>query len=203
MTKPWIAIGFATIAAICLAGSVMTHRWLVPEYASDDGFSPWSFQSCADEHGAIKACELTGNGEVIETVARWAGPGAPPQSPLFAPTGTMTFFAGLIAAVGLLLSAGLVAAGRARVPVSPTTMTTLALVVGGFSAVMFVGTRPGGTSPAFGGPFQTGFAAFVFVSWSIIGLIAVRVLAKKFRKPAAADPNKKGPARRKPKPKRR
>jgi hypothetical protein len=202
MTKPWIAIGFATIAAICLAGSVMTHRWLVPEYASDDGFSPWSFQSCADEHGAAKACELTGNAEVIDIITRWAGAGAPPQSPFFVPTGTMTFAAGLVAALGLLISAGLVAAGRVRLPVSPTTVTTVALVFGGFSAVMFVGTRPG-LSAAFGGPFQTGFAAFVFLSWSIIGLIATRILAKKFRKPAVADPNKKGPARRKPKPKRR
>ena len=202
MTKPWLAIGFATIAAVCLAGSVMTHRWLVPEYASDDGFSPWSFQSCADEQGARKACEIAGNAEVVDIIARWSGPGAPPQSPLFVPTGTMAFIAGFVAALGLLISAGLVAAGRVRLPVSPTTVTTLALVVGGFSAMLFVGTRPEGTSPTFGGPFRTGFAAFVFGAWSVIGLIATRILAKRFRRPAAADPNKKGPARRKPKPRR-
>ncbi|HEV7559202.1 MAG TPA: hypothetical protein VGO00_27195 [Kofleriaceae bacterium] len=202
MTKPWLAIGFATIAAVCLAGSVMSHRWLVTEYASDDGFSPWSFQSCADEHGARTTCQINGNAEVLESITRSSGTGAPPQSPLFVPTGTMTFIAGLIAAAGLLIAAGLAALGRVRLPVSPTKVTTLAIIVGGFSAIMFVGTRPG-MSPAVGGPFQTGSAAFVFGIGAVIGLFATRILARRFRRPAVADPAKKGPARRKPKPRRR
>jgi hypothetical protein len=202
MTKPWLAIGFATIAAVCLAGSVMSHRWLVPEYASDDGFSPWSFQACADERGAPTTCRISGNQDTFDLIIRSAGGGGPPQSPLFVPTGTMTFIVGLLAAAGLLLTAALAALGRVRLPVSPTTATTLLIVVGGFSAFMFVGTRPGGMSPAVGGPFQTGSAAFVFGIGSVVGLLATRILAKKFRKPAA-DSAAKGPARRKPKPKRR
>jgi hypothetical protein len=201
MTKPWLAIGFATVAALCLAGSVLSHRWLVTEYASDDGFSPWSFQSCADEHGARTSCHIDGNALVLDEITRSAG-GSPPPSPLFVPTGTLTFFAGLVAAAGLLIAAGLTAAGRVRLPASPTKVTTLAIVVAGFAAVMFVGTRPG-MSPAVGGPFQTGVAAFVFGIGSVIGLIATRILARGFRRPAVADPSKKGPARRKPKPRRR
>ena len=200
MTKPWLAIGFATVAALCLAGTVLSHRWLVTEYASDDGFSPWSFQSCADEHGARTTCHIDGNAEVLDVIARSAG-GSPPPSPLFVPTGTLTFFAGLVAAAGLLIAAGLAAAGRVRVPVSPTTITTLAIVVSGFSAMLFVGTRPG-MSPAVGGPFQTGAAAFVFAIGAVVGLLATRRLARGFKRTAVAGVAKKGPARRKPKPRR-
>jgi hypothetical protein len=180
MSKPWLAIALAVVAATCLVGSTFSHRWLAPDHAPDDGFSPRSFQVCGYQGDDVVACEVGGNGTVVEAIDRSAG-GSPPTSPMFVPSGTLAFLAAVAAAAALLASAVLGAAGK-RDRFAPK-VATLAVIVAGIGAGLFLASKPG-MSPAVGGPFHVGYAVAIFAVGAITGLVAARWLARALR-PAA------------------
>jgi hypothetical protein len=182
MKKPWPAIALAAVAAVCLVGSMFSHRWLASDSAPDDGFSPRSFQLCQDGR-----CDEGGNGAVVEAIDRSAG-GSPPTSAMFVPSGMLGFLAAFVAAGALLAAAVLAAAGK-RDRIAPK-LATLALIVSGIGAGLFLGSKPG-MSPIAGGPFHVSHGAAIFGAGAVVGLVAARWLARAMKPPPAPKPKPK------------
>jgi hypothetical protein len=186
-TKPWPWIASAVVAAALLVGSMFSHRWIVPDYAAaSDGFSPRSFRQCVYKGDDVVGCQV-GDNDAIVTLINKSAEGSPPSSPLFVPSGTLTYFAAFLAFAALITSALLAASGTpSRLRVSPTSIATLAIVVAGFGGVLFVAMRPN-SSPAFG-TFATGWAAPVFALGELIGLVSARRLKKAITAAAQPEP---------------
>lgn len=182
-----LASGLCAAAAACLLYAAFTHAWLVnaSRYAeigvglrsnyecgvsySFDGEQETSEQKCADLSNS-------------ELIAKWRSMGpeaAKLTSSAFVPTGWITFIVALLGAAGLAASAAFGFAKKApTLPIAPTTVALLGVMIGLITGCVFVATKPG---PA--GMVGVGMSFWIFGVGCVMGIAAAQLMAKVNRPP--------------------
>jgi hypothetical protein len=175
--EPPRALGIlvAVLAAGCLIAACLSHRWLANRHVGDFGYSPLSFQQC----GAT--CETISNFQVSD-IASDSPFSEQRVSAAFPIAGLVSFVVLLVAAVGLLVAAAIAATGkRPELPVAPTTVALLGLMIGLISGCVFVATKPGGV-----GVVGVAWSFWAFGVGAVAGLAGAQLLARQIR---PADPD--------------
>lgn len=173
-----LAIVLAVVSAAALLVAAFGNRWLATE-DNDTGMGLRAVEHCSTDKG----CVQVSNHDVIEEIekeiirTKEANKLLPPNKQMSLPRtpwhgwpmmGLSAFLGSLLAAGGLLGGAGLALAGKRMVlPVMPTTLAVLGLLVGIVTGCVFVATKPeettsmavGWTFMVFGGAVITGLAA--------------------------------------------
>lgn len=165
-----LAIGLALAAAACLIVACFSHRWLTNRHLGDFGYSPLSYQQCQP------ACVTISNFQVAEGASE--SPFREERvSAAFPATGLVTFIALLLAAAGLVTAAALAALNRRPdLPVSPTTVTLLGLMLALVTGCVFVATKPGEV-----GLVGVGWGFWAFGVGAVAGIAAAQWLARQIR----------------------
>ncbi|HET7505127.1 MAG TPA: hypothetical protein VFK02_29110 [Kofleriaceae bacterium] len=172
-----LAIAIAAAAAGCLLAACFSHRWLANRHLGDFGYSLLSFQDCrTGEPSAQPACTSISNFQVVKKTQN--SPFYEQRaSTVFPVLGLVTFVVLLLAAAGLLCAAGLAAAGRRPdLPISPTTISLLANMIGLVSGCVFVAIRPGEA-----GAVGVAWSFWAFGIGSVGGFAGAQLLAKQIR----------------------
>ena len=167
-----LGIVVALIAAGCLIAACLSHRWLANRHLGDFGYSPLSFQQC----GAT--CETVSNFQVADIASD--SPFAERRvSAAFPIAGLTSFIVLLLAALGLIVAAAIAATGkRPDLPISPTTIALLGLMVGLVSGCVFVATKPGGV-----GAVGVAWSFWAFGVGAVAGIAGAQLLARQIRPP--------------------
>ncbi len=144
-----IALGLA--AAVCLGYALLAQQWL----ANDS----------SEVHVGLGLLGGHSDERTIE-MSNFSG--------VFPVMGKITFVACLIAAIGLL-AAAVLAIGKKRpeLPVMPTTLAMLGLIVALITGCIFVSTKPG-----FAGMLGVGNTFFVFGAGAVLGIAGALMLGK-------------------------
>jgi hypothetical protein len=167
-----LGVALALVAAGCLVAACFSHRWLANRHLGDFGYSPLSFQDC---HAG---CQTVSNFQAAET-ANDSPFDEQRVSAAFPVAGVATFIALLLAAAGLLVAAALAAAGRTPdLPVSPTTVALLGLMLGLITGCVFVATKPGAV-----GAVGVAWGFWAFGIGSVAGIAGAQLLARQIRPP--------------------
>jgi hypothetical protein len=168
-----LAVGLAIGAAALLMFAAFSRTWVARPVPMDIGFGPLGCRNC----NLVESGGNMSNGAFI-TMLRGMGPQAAEHaSGAFAPMGLATFGLCLIAGLGLMVAAGLGYAKQRRdLPIAPTTVALLALMVSLITGCVFVATKPGG--PGFVG-VSMGFWAFGI--GAVMGIASAQMLAKLLR----------------------
>ncbi len=170
-----LAIGLGVAAAALLMFAAFSRSWVARPAANDIGFGPMGCQNCAIFDGASGG-DMS-NGAFIEAVRAMDPDSARTTSSAFAPMGWATFVVLLLSGLGLLAAAGLAYAKQRRdLPIAPTTIALLGLMISLITACVFVATKPGG--PGFVG-VSMGFWAYGI--GAVMGIAAAQMLAKLLR----------------------
>jgi hypothetical protein len=170
-----LGIALALASAALLVAACFSHRWLANRHLGDFGYSPLSFQQCGAR------CESISNFQVAEIASDYAFE-ENRVSAAFPASGLLTFIVLLVAAAGLVVSAGIAAArGRPNLPISPTTFALLGIMIGLISGCVFVATKPGGV-----GAVGVAWSFWAFGIGSVAGIAGAQLLAKQIR---PADPD--------------
>jgi hypothetical protein len=171
----WLGPALAVIAAGCLVAACFSHRWLANRHYGDFGYAPLSFQTC------LATCTTITNFQVAEGTQHSAF--AEDRVALAFPVaGLVTFIVLLAAAVGLIVAAALaVMKRRPELPISPTTVALLGLMIGLISGCVFVATKPGGV-----GAVGVAWSFWAFGIGAVAGIAAAQLLARQIR---PADPD--------------
>lgn len=171
---PSVGRVLAVVAALCLVAACFSHRWLANRYYGDFGFSPLSFSRCEG------VCVTATNFEVRE-ISQASAFVENRVSLAFPVAGVLTFIVLLVAAVGLLVAAALAQLGkRPELPIAPTTVALLGLMIGLITGCVFVATKPGDV-----GAVGVAWSFWAFGIGSVAGIAAAQMLAKQIR---PADP---------------
>jgi hypothetical protein len=106
--------------------------------------------------------------------AEWKTDSGQYYSAAFAPFGLVTLIACIVGALGLLAAAALALAKKQpALPVSPSSISLLALMAGLISGCVFVATKPGP-----GGFVGVGVAFWIFGAGAVLGLAGSIMLAR-------------------------
>lgn len=174
-----LAIVLAVVAAGLLLFAAFSKNWVGRPAPVDIGFGPRGCHNCAlltAEGGDMsnfafiellrdKATEMFGTDEQAHA------------SSAFAPMGMITFVLLLLSGFGLLAGAGMAAKKlRKALPIAPTTIALLGLMLSLLTACVFVATKPGG--PGFVG-VSMGF--WCYGIGAVLGIAAAQMLAKLLR----------------------
>lgn len=161
-----LAIGLALGAAALLAFAAFSRTWVARPDAI--GFGPMGCKQCNFESSSTMS-----NAAFVEML-RSTGVDEKFTSNAFAPMGWATFALCLLAALGLLGGAALAfKQKRPDLPIAPTTVALLSIMVALITGCVFVATKPGG--PGFVG-VSMGFWAFGI--GAVMGIAAAQMLAK-------------------------
>lgn len=167
-----LAVGLAAAAALLLAFAAFSKSW-VARPAPEVGFGPLGCHNCGLMIGGD--ADLS-NGEFMTKLAEIDRSGKT-TSGAFAPMGYATFALCLLAALGLLAAAALAYQHkRPELPMAPTSVSLLAIMIALITGCVFVATKPGG--PGFVG-VSMGFWAFGV--GSVLGIAGAQMLAKMIR----------------------
>ena len=182
-----LATGLCAVAAACLIYAAFTNAWLVNagRYA-EIGFGlrknfecreSYSFDG-AEEHSK-QVCAWRTNTEVIKTWSEVKDGGRKLASPAFVPMGWVTFIAALLAALGLAAAAAYGALGKPMsLPIAPTTIALLGVMIGLITGCVFIATKPG---PA--GMVGVGLSFWIFGVGCVMGIAGAQMMAKVNRPP--------------------
>lgn len=175
--KKLLALVLAFAASAGLLVAAFTNRWLATT-DGDAGMGLRNVEVCGGEH-----CVTMTNDEVIAEIEREivrtkeANKLLPPNRQMALPRspwsgwpmmGLSAFLASLVAAGGLLAGAALALAGKRPVlPVMPTTLAVLGLIIAIITGCLFIATKPdesqvmgvGWSFMTFGGAIVVGLAA--------------------------------------------
>lgn len=170
-----LAIVLAFVAAAALAIASFSQGWLAND--DSDGSITIGLRSTT-ECGSIgmtlasrDQCRTRSNGEYADT---WDDHTGRFYSSAFAPMGTVTLVACLVAALGLLGAAGLgLAKTKPNPPISPSTIALLGVMVALITGCVFVATKPG--TPGFVG---SGIMFWLFGAGCVVGIPSSIMLAK-------------------------
>ncbi len=172
-----LAIGLAVAAAALLLFAAFSRSWVARPAPMDIGFGPMGCHNCDIFTGNTGNRGDMSNGAFVEAVRAVDSDAARTTSSAFAPMGWVTFVVLLLAGLGLLAAAGLAYTKQRRdLPIAPTTIALLALMVSLITACVFVATKPGG--PGFVG-VSMGFWAYGI--GAVMGIAAAQMLAKLLR----------------------
>jgi len=174
----------ALLGAAALLFAAMSSRWLAN--TGDNGSIEMGLRSTT-ECGSVgmllgprpDECRTKGNSDYA---SEWKTDSGQYYSVAFAPCGLVTSIACFVGALGLLAAAALALAKKQpQLPMSPSTISMLALMVGLISGCVFVATKPG---PA--GFVGVGIAFWIFGAGAVLGLAGSIMLARVNR---PADPD--------------
>jgi len=169
-------IALALLGAIALLFSAMSTRWLVN--AGDNGSIEMGLRATT-ECGSVgmllgprpDECRTKGNSDYA---SEWKTETGQYYSAAFAPCGWITSIACIIGALGLLAAAGLALAKKQpQLPMSPSSLSLLALMPGLISGCVFVATKPGPS-----GFVGVGIAFWIFGIGAVLGLAGSIMLAR-------------------------
>ncbi len=184
----WIAIGLALVAAGSLVAAALSGSWLANPHLGQSSFGLRSCSNCCELQSgwtlytsyrldSEPSCTESNSAYVaklrdLPRVADYA-------SGAFAPTGWITFVACLLGAAGLVLSAAIAALGKTpALPMSPTTVALLAIMVALISGCVFVATKPG---PA--GFIGVAWGFWAFSGGAVAGIAGAQMLSRVLRPP--------------------
>jgi hypothetical protein len=177
MSQRVIGIGFGVLAIVLLVFAPLSRSWLVSPNRSDAaGFGlriAWTCELDSDD------CRETSNSGYVERLQEASeGVGFSTRaSSLFAPIGWITFITCLAAAATLAMAVGLaVARKQPQLPIAPTSVTILSVVIALIAGCLFLAMRPD-TSV---GP---GWAFWAFGAGCVLGFLGAHTLNKVNRPP--------------------
>ncbi len=179
-----LATGLCAAAAACLLYAAFTHTWLVNASRYQEiGFGLRSNFECGTSfqfgEQESQSCRWLGNGELIDTWREMGSEAAKLTSGAFAPMGWVTFILALLAAAGLAAAAALGALNKPMdLPVAPTTIGLLGVMIGLITGCVFVATKPG---PA--GMVGVGLSFWIFGIGCVMGIAGAQMMAKVNRPP--------------------
>jgi hypothetical protein len=170
-----LGIGLAIVAASCLLVACFSHRWLANKYRGDLGYSPLSYCQCN------ASCATWSNFQMFEIASHSDGAGDR-MARVFPIAGAILFAALLAACAGLVIAAAIATANRhPELPVSPTTIALLGLMIGLLSGCVFVAAKPGAL-----GALALSWSFWLFGFGVVTGIAATHLLARQIR---PADPD--------------
>jgi hypothetical protein len=182
-----MATALCFVAAVCLIFGAFTRSWLVNAGRYQEiGFGLRSMFECGQSYGfedgkEIKkeVCSNQSNDEFIKKWKSFNDPAGKMVSKAFTPLGLVTFVLSLLGALGLLGAAAYGALGKPmRLPIAPTTIALLALMVGLITGCVFVATAPGPT-----GMVGVGMSFWIFGVGCVMGIAGSQLIAKLNRPP--------------------
>ncbi len=176
----------ALLAAGGLVAASMGRRWLTTA-DGDAGIGLQTSESC--HRGS---CEAIGNSEIVDEVAKRIeeikemNKKLPPREQMAVPkaawggwpvVGMITFIALLLAATGLVGGAAVAIAGKRPVlPVMPTTLAVVGVLIGIITGCVFIATKPDS-----GMPLAVGWSFMAFGGGIVLALAAVFPLNRAIR----------------------
>ena len=149
-----LGIGLSVVAAGCLIFAAFTTMWLVADNAEARiGFglrdnhmctSTWAMGDKPMSPDESWTCESMSNSDRVARYREWERPGAPKMaSSAFAPLGWVTFVDALAIAAALLAAAGIATARKhPQLPITPTTIALLGIMIALVTGCVFVATKP-------------------------------------------------------------
>ena len=169
-----VAIALAVTAAACLLAAAWTTSWLANPGVGDLSFGPRGCVSCCVDvaTGGLASCT---NGAFVDAFREMGTK----VSGAFAPMGWATLGCCTLAALGLLAAAGLAALKKTPdLPIAPTTVALLGVMVSLITGCVFVATKPG--PPGFVG---VAWGFWAFGAGAVAGIASAQMLAKVLRPP--------------------
>jgi len=163
-----LGLTLAVAATGCLVTACFSHHWLIATDRPGAGYSPLEYQQCAP------ACTTSSNFQVFKSTIDYPFD-EDHISRGFPVSGAVAFIALMVAAAGLLTTAAIAFAHqRPDLPMSPTTVALVGLLIGLISGCVFVGTKPPGSLGV-----SWGFLAFGV--GAVTGIAATYLLARQIR----------------------
>lgn len=169
-----IGIVLALVAGSALIYAAVTKQWLANGNVYEQiSFGLRDMSQCGSAFGE-NDCDHYSNGEFVQHMNDFGESAAINTSGAFAPMGWITLVACLLAALGLLAAAALAIANKKPdLPMTPSTLALLAIIVGIITGCVFIATKPG---PA--GFVGAGLSFWVFGGGCVLGIAAAQMLAK-------------------------
>lgn len=169
-----IGIVLALVAGAGLIYAGFTKQWLANGNMYEQiSFGLRDMSQCGSQFGE-KDCDHRSNSEFVQQMRDFGESSAINASPAFAPMGWVTLVACLLAALGLLAAAALAIAGKKPdLPMTPSTLALVAIIIGIITGCVFIATKPG---PA--GFVGAGLSFWVFGGGCVLGIAAAQMLAK-------------------------
>ena len=169
-----IGIVLALVAGAALIYASVTKQWLSNGTMYEQiSFGLRDMSQCGSAFGE-KDCDRYSNSEFVQHMNEFGETAAINNSAVFAPMGWITLVACLLAALGLLGAAALAIAGKKpELPMTPSTLALLAIIIGIITGCVFIATKPG---PA--GFVGAGLSFWVFGGGCVLGIAAAQMLAK-------------------------
>lgn len=180
-----LAIVLAVLAAAGLVTASMGRRWLT-NHDGDEGIGLRAIEECDPDCRAIDNFEVVDEMDRRIERIREANTTLPEREQMHLPrpiwggwpvTGLMTFIAMLLAAAGLVGGAIVAVAGkRPELPIMPTTVAVLGLLIGIIAGCVFIAVKPETSEP-----MAVGWSFMVFGAGAVLGLAAVFPLNRAIR----------------------
>lgn len=180
-TRP-LATALCAVAAACLIYAGFTHAWLVnASRYTEVGFGLRTNYECSASYSfdgsagaSAQKCTDHTNAELIKKWRDMGPEAAKLTSGAFVPTGWITFIVALLAALGLAAAAVLGFLQKTPdLPIAPTTIALLGIMVGLITGCVFVATKPGPT-----GMVGVGMSFWIFGVGCVMGIAGAQMMAK-------------------------
>ena len=169
-----VGIILALVAGAALIYAAVTKQWLSNGNMYEQiSFGLRDMSQCGSAFGE-NDCDHYANSEFVQHLRDFGESSAINTSAAFAPMGWITLVACLIAAFGLLAAAALAIANKKPdLPMTPSTLALLGIIIGIITGCVFIATKPG---PA--GFVGAGLSFWVFGGGCVLGIAAAQMLAK-------------------------
>jgi hypothetical protein len=169
-----LGIVLALVAGAALIYAAVTKQWLANGNVYEQiSFGLRDMSQCGSAFGE-NDCDHYSNGEFVQHMRDFGESAAIDTSGAFAPMGWITLVACLLAALGLLGAAALAIANKKPdLPITPSTIALLAIIIGIITGCVFIATKPG---PA--GFVGAGVSFWVFGGGCVLGIAAAQMLAR-------------------------
>jgi len=175
MNNRWLAIALGLAAAAFLIYASFGRRWLFNTADNDEfGFGLREGFVCMDYREG-RECTVRPNAEYLHTFEQIGTlEDARKKSSTFVPLGLATFVLCLLAAAGLAAGAALALGKKTpELPMAPTTMSMLALMLALITGCVFVATKPGAP-----GVVGVGITFWSFGAGAVLGIASSLMLAR-------------------------
>lgn len=177
-----LATALCAVAAACLIYGAFTHAWLVNagRYA-EIGFGLRNNHECGmsytfdgEKENADEKCITMSNDATIKRFREMGPDIAKLTSSAFVPAGWITFIVSLLAALGLAAAAAFGALKKPMtLPIAPTTIGLLGVMIGLISGCVFIATKPGPP-----GMIGVGMSFWIFGVGCVMGIAGAQMMSK-------------------------
>ena len=169
-----LAVALAVVAGAGLVFAAVTDKWLTNGNDYEQiSFGLRSMSQCGHVLGETP-CDVRSNSAFVQQLREFGESAAINTSSAFAPMGWITLVAALLAAFGLFGAAAIALTGKKPdLPMTPSTIALLGIIVGIITGCVFIATKPGPT-----GFVGAGLSFWVFGGGCVLGIAAAQMLAK-------------------------